>query len=143
MAHVHENSQSVAERTKMPKCLDLLIIMWGHTPRDKGALISTGGHHCETTPNNDNHDSPHEISPDPFVVKSGDQSSKRTTWDYSVNSPRSKKSASIDECLNDITDLIKDHKLQKACINKQEEEMDKVVKIMKEDGVEETDDVYT
>ena len=82
---------------------------------------------------------------DPFVVKSVGQSSKRTTRDYSVNSPRSKKSASIDECmcLNDITDLIKDHKLQKAHKNKQEEEMDKVVNIMKEDGVEETDDVYT
>ena len=28
-------------------------------------------------------------------------------------------------------------------MNKQEEEMDKVVKIMKEDDVEESDDVYT
>ena len=111
MAHVHENSQSAAEHTKMPKCLDLLIILWGHTPRDRGTLISSGGHHRETTPNNDSHDSPHEISPNPFVVKSVGQSSKRTTRDYSVNSLCSKKSASIDECLNDITDLIKDHKL--------------------------------
>ena len=127
----------------MPKCLDLLIIPWGHTPRDRGTLISSGGHHREPTPNNDSHDSQHEISPDPFVVKSVGQSSKRTTRDYYVNSPCSKKSASIDECLNNITDLIKDHKLQKARINKQEQEMDKLVKIMKEDGVEDTDDVYT
>jgi len=96
MAHVQENSQSVAEWTKMPKCLDLLIILWGHTPRDRGTLISSGGH-----------DSPDEISPDPFVVKSVGQLSKRTTRDYSVNSPRSKKSAYFDECLNNITDLIK------------------------------------
>ena len=143
MAHVQENSQSAVERTKMPKCLDLLITLWGHTPHDRGLLLSSGGHHRETTPNNDNHDSPHEISSDPFIVKSGGQSSKRTTRDYSVNSPRSKKSASIDECLNDLTDIIKDHKLQKAHMSKQEEEMDKVVKIIKEDGVEETDDVYT
>ena len=73
----------------MPKCLDLLIIMWGHTPRDRGTLISTGGHHRETTPNNDSHDSPHEISSDPFIVKSVGQSFKRTTRDYSINSPRS------------------------------------------------------
>ena len=143
MAHVQENSQSAAECTKMSKCLDLLIIMWGHTPRDRGTLISSGGHHRKTTPKNDSHDSPHEILPNPFIVKSVGQSSKRTTRDYSINSPCSKKSASIDECLNNITDLIKDHKLQKARKNKQEEEMDKVVKIMKEDGVEETDDVYT
>ena len=95
------------------------------------------------TPNNGSHDSPHEILPDLFVVKSVGQSFKRTTRDYSVNSPHSKKSASIDECLNDITDLIKDHKIQKARKNKQEEEMDKVVKIMKEDDLEESDDVYT
>ena len=131
MAHVQKNSQSAAERTKMPKCIDLQIILWGHTPRDRGTLISSGGH-----------DSPDEISPDPFVVKSVGQSSKRTTRDYSINSSRSKKSASIDECLNDITDLIKDHKIQKARKNKQEEEMDKVVKIMKEDGLEESDVVY-
>jgi len=83
------------------------------------------------------------MSPDPFIVRSVGQSSKRTTRDYSVNSLCSKKSASIDECLNNITDLIKDHKIQKARTNKQEEEMDKVVKIMKDDGVEEIDDVYT
>ena len=118
MAHVQENSRSAVEWTKMPKCLDLLIILWGHTPRDMGMLISSGSHHSDTTPNNASHDSPHEILPDPFVVKSVGQSFKRTTRDYSVNSPHSKKSASIDECLNDITDLIKDHKLQKARINK-------------------------
>ena len=143
MAHMQENSQSAVERTKMPKCLDLLIILWGHTPCDRGTLISSGGHHCETTPNNDSHDSPHEMSLNPFVVRSVGQSSKRTTRDYSINSPCSKKSVSIDECPNYITDLIKDHKIQKARTNKQEEEMDKVVKIMKEDGVEETNDVYT
>ena len=114
MAHVQENIQSAAERTKMPKCLDLLVILWGHTPCDRGTLISSGGHHCETTPNKDSHDNPHKMSPDPFIVRSVGQSSKRTTRDYSVNSLCSKKSASIDECLNDITDLIKDHKLQKA-----------------------------
>ena len=59
-----------------------------------------------------------------------------------MNNPPSKKSASIDECLNDLTDIIKDHKLQKARINKQEEEMDKVVKTMKEDGLRESDAVY-
>ena len=70
MAHVQENSQSAAERTKMPKCLDLLITLWGHTPRDRGSLLSSSGHHRETTPSNAIHGSPHEISPDPVGVQS-------------------------------------------------------------------------
>ena len=118
MAHVQENSQSTVEHTKMPKCLDLLTILWEHTPRDRGTLLSSGGHHRETTPSNASHGSPHNMSPDPIGVHSGGQSSKRSTRDFSVNSPRSKKSASIDECLNDITNLIKDHKHRKARIIK-------------------------
>ena len=143
MAHVQKNSKSAVERTNIPKCLDLLITLWGHTPHDRGSLLSSSGHHCERTPSNASHDNPHDISPDPVGVQSVGQSSKRSTRDYSINSPPSKKSASINECLNDQTNIIKDHKLQKVCISKQEEEMDKVVKIMKEDGVEEIDDVYT
>ena len=111
MTHVQENSQSAAERTKMPKCLDLLITLWGHTPRDRGSLLSSGGHHHETTPSNASHGSPHDMSSDPVGVQSVGQSSKRSTRDFSINSPRSKKSASIDECLNDLTDIIKDPKL--------------------------------
>ena len=111
MAHLQENSQSAAECTKMPKCLDLLITLWGHTPRGRGSLLSSSGHHREMTPSNACNGSPHEISPDPIGVQSVGQSSKRSTRDFSVNSPRSKKSASIDECLNDLIDIIKDHKL--------------------------------
>ena len=70
MAYVQENSQSDAEWTKMSKCLDLLIILWGHTPRDRGTLLSSGVHHRETTPNNDSHGSLHEISLDPLGVQS-------------------------------------------------------------------------
>ena len=70
MAHVQENSQSAAERTKMPKCLDLLITLWGHTPCDRGSLLSSGGHHRDKTPSNASHGSPHEISPYPVGVQS-------------------------------------------------------------------------
>ena len=70
MAHVQKNSQSAVERTKMPKCLDLLITLWGYTPRDRGLLLSSGGHHHEMTPSNAIHGSPHEISPDPVGVQS-------------------------------------------------------------------------
>ena len=142
MAHVQKNSKSAVERTNIPKCLDLLITLWGHTPCDRGSLLSSGGHHRERTPSNASHGSPHNMSPDPIGVHSGGQSSKRSTRDYSINSPPSKKSASIDECLNDLTDFIKDYKLQKARISKQEEEMDKVKKILKEDGLLESDAMF-
>ena len=111
MAHVQKNSKSAVEQTKIPKCLDLLITLWGHTPHDRGSLLSSGGHHRDTTPSNASHGSPNEISPDPVGVQSVGQSSKRSTRDYSINNPPSKKSASINECLNDLTDIIKDHKL--------------------------------
>jgi len=62
--------------------------------------------------------------------------------EYSINSPPSKKSASIDDYLNDLTDIIKDHKKQKALMIMHEEQMDKVVKILKEDGLRESDPVY-
>ena len=82
------------------------------------------------------------MSQDPVDLQSVGQSSKRSTREYSINSPPSKKSASIDDCLNDLTDIIKDHKLQKARTSKQEEEMDKVKKILKEDGLLESDAMF-
>jgi len=82
------------------------------------------------------------MSQDPVGVQSVGQSSKRSTREYSVNSPPSKKRASNDDCLNDLTDIIKHHRQQKALINKQEEEMDKVYNILKEDGLRESDAVY-
>jgi hypothetical protein len=114
MTHVQENSKSTVERTKILKCLDLLITLWGHTPRDRGTLLSSGGHHHERTPSTNSHDTPHKISHDPINLLSVGQSSNKSTREYSVNSPPNKKSASIDDCLNDLTDIIKDHKLQKA-----------------------------
>jgi hypothetical protein len=83
------------------------------------------------------------MSPYHLGVQSGGQSSKRSTREYSVNSTPSKKSASVDDCLNDLTDIIKDHKLQQACINKMDEEMEKVKKMLKEDGFQEYDDLFT
>jgi len=70
MAHVQENSQSAAECTKMSKCLDLLITLWGHTPRDRGSLLSSGGHHRERTPSNASHGSAQHMSLDLVGVQS-------------------------------------------------------------------------
>jgi DNA-binding ferritin-like protein len=55
------------------------------------------------------------------------QSSKRTTREHSVNSPPSKKTssktpASVDDCLQDLTQIIKDHRQLKAATSKQGEQ---------------------
>jgi len=105
-------------------------------------LLSSGGHHRARTPSTASHDTPHDMSQDPVGVQSVGQSSKRSTREYSINSPPNKKRASIDDCLNDLTDIIKHHRQQKALINKQEEEMDKVYNILKEDGLRDSDAVY-
>jgi hypothetical protein len=112
MPHVQENSNSTMLRIPVPKCLDLCTSLWGHTTQDRGTLLSSGGHHREHTPSHASHDTPQDMSLDPLGVQSGGQSSKRSTREYSVNSTPSKKSASVDDCLNDLTDIIKDRKLQ-------------------------------
>ena len=109
MANVQENSQSAAQWTKVPKCLDLLVTLWGHTHRERSTLLAAGGHHRERIPSTPTNESPHDISQEPIGTHSVGQSSKRTTREHSVSSPPSKKSGSIDECLNDLTQIIKNH----------------------------------
>ena len=45
-------------------------------------------------------------------------------------------------CLEDLSDIIKDHRKQKACMSMHEEQMDKIVKILKEDGLHESHPMY-
>jgi len=45
-------------------------------------------------------------------------------------------------CLEDLSDIIKDHRKQKALTSMHEEQMDKIVKILKEDGLRDSDPMY-
>ena len=103
MARVQEHSQSAAQRTKVPKCLDLLVTLWGHTHRERSTLLAAGGHHRERIPSTPTNESPHDISQEPIGTHSVGQSSKRTNREHSINIPLSKKTVSIDECLEDLT----------------------------------------
>ena len=70
------------------------------------------------------------------------QSSKRTTREHSVNSPPSKKTISIDDCLNDLIQIIKNHTQQKVGSSKHDEEIAKVKQILKQDGLPESDPTF-
>ena len=70
------------------------------------------------------------------------QSSKRTTREHSVNSPPSKKTISIDDCLNDLSQIIKNHTQQKVGSSKHDEEIAKVKQILKQDGLSESDPTF-
>ena len=142
MARVQETSQSAAQRTKVPKCLDLLVTLWGRTPRERGTLLAAGGHHHERTPSTPTNESPHDMSQEPVGTHSVGQSSKRTHREHSINSPPSKKTVSIEECLEDLTQFIKNQQQQKAGSSKHEEEMAKVKQLMKQDGVAESDPAF-
>jgi len=91
MARVQETSQSAAQRTKVPKCLDLLVTLWGRTPRERGTLLAAGGHQRERTPSTPTNASPHDMSQEPVGTHSVGQSSKRTHREHSINSPPVRK----------------------------------------------------
>ena len=82
------------------------------------------------------------MSQEPIGTHSVGQSSKRTTREHSVNNPPSKKTVFIDECLNDLTQIIKNHTQQKAGSSKHDDEMAKVKQILKQDGLPESDPAF-
>ena len=105
-------------------------------------LLASGGHHHERTPSTPSNETQHDMSQEPIGTHSVGQSSKRTNREHSINSPPSKKTVSIDECLKDLTQFIKNHTQQKAGSSKHDEEMAKVKQIMKQDGLPESNPAF-
>ena len=71
--------------------------------------------------------------------------SKRVHREYSVNSPRSKKSSktpSIEDCLEDLGHIIREARSQKARQGTDAEELAQVHEILLQDGCSETDVVF-
>ena len=117
----------------------------GRTPRDRGELVSAGGHQPELTPSSASPQTPQALSNKPVQPCSVGQSSKRVTRDHSVNSPRSKKSSrtpTLDDCLDDLSDIIRDTRAHKAHQATDAEEMAQVNKILKQDRYSESDVVF-
>jgi len=69
----------------------------------------------------------------------------RVTRDHSVNSPHNKKSSktpTLDECLDDLSDIIRDTRAHKAHQATDAKEMAQVNQILKQDGYNESDAVF-
>ena len=99
----------------------------GRTPRERGELVSAGGHQPDKTPSSGSPRTPLGLSDEPVLPRSGGQPSKRVHMEYSVNSPRSKKSSktpSIEDCLEDLGHIIREARSQKARQGTDAEELD-------------------
>jgi len=104
-----------------------------------------GGHQPDKSPSSGSPRTPPSLSDDPVVPPSGHQPSKRVHREYSVNSPRSKKSShtpSVEECLEDLGQFIREARSQKARHITDAQELAQVHEILLQDGISETDVVF-
>ena len=126
---MQESSQTARERFRRPHY----------------ELVSAGGHQPDRTPSSASPQTPQGLSDEPVQPRSVGQSSKRVTRDHSVNSPRSKKNSrtpTLDDCLDDLSNIIKDTRAHKAHQVTDAEEMAQVNQILKQDGYSESDVVF-
>ena len=117
----------------------------GRTPCDRGELVSAGGHQPDKTPSSGSPRTPPGLSDEPVLPRSGGQPSKRVHREYYVNNPHSKKSSktpSIDDCLEDLSHIIREARSQKARQAIDAEELSQLHQILKQDGYSETDVVF-
>ena len=76
---------------------------------------------------------------------SSHQPSKRVHREFSINSPRSKKSSqtlSVEECLEDLGQFLREARSQKARRNNDARELAQVQDILRQDGISEADEVF-
>ncbi|KAF8731824.1 hypothetical protein HU200_015764 [Digitaria exilis] len=86
---------------KPPPFLEELELLFGHTPQDRGTLLTVGGVR-ESTPTIGSDDTPQEISEDPHSASAVRNTSKRTSRDEVVDSPQKKKSASMEDYVKEM-----------------------------------------
>ena len=142
---MQESSQPARNKYKRPQCCEQLITILGRTPRDRGQLVSAGGHRPDKSPSNGSPRTPPALSDEPFDPPSTRQPSKRVHREFSVNSPRSKKSSqtpSIEECLEDLGQFLREARSQKARHKTDAQELAQVRNILLQDGISEADEVF-
>ena len=116
-----------------PDFLDELTTLYGHQTRDRGTMLSAGGHR-ERTPPRMTEATPAAMSQDFVAGSNVGQSSKRGTRDQVVDSPQKKKSASLEDCVRDISDTVKEMASGDQHLSREEVEMDQVRQILEQDG---------
>ncbi|CAO2201908.1 unnamed protein product [Urochloa humidicola] len=142
-SHGVDSSNPDGDKYKCPPCCDQLFAILGHTPRDRGELVSAGGHGTEDTSTGDSQETPHDLWQEQ-PPHSGGQSSKRFIGEHSVSSPVKKKSThthSLDDCLDDLNEVIADTRRKSGRII-DAEEMLQVNQLLTEDGYSEADPYF-
>ena len=142
---MQESSQPARNKFKRPQCCEQLITILGRTPRDRGQLVSAGGHRPDNSPSNGSPHTPPSLSDEPIMPPSSHQPSKRVHREISVNSPRSKKSSqtpSVEECLEDLGQFLREARSQKARRNNDARELAQVQDILWQDGISKADEVF-
>ncbi|KAG2545141.1 hypothetical protein PVAP13_9KG411518, partial [Panicum virgatum] len=140
--HGVESYEPAGDKYKRPPFCEQLFSLFGHTPRDRGELYSAGGHGMDQTSSGDSPRTPQDLSNEPVRSRSDGQCSKRSTREHSVCSPikmKSSQTPSLDDCLEDLDNIIKDAKERKSRHITEAEEIAQVNQILKEDGYNESD----
>nr|CAB3467575.1 unnamed protein product [Digitaria exilis] len=119
---------------KPPPFLEELELLFGHTPQDRGTLLTAGGVR-ESTPTIGSDDTPQEISEDPHSASAVRNTSKRTGRDEVVDSPQKKKSASMEDYVKEISESV-----AKRCERRSREQEGAI--ILEEDGIMEGSELY-
>ncbi|CAN6302247.1 unnamed protein product [Urochloa humidicola] len=136
-------SEPVGSKYKRPPCCMEIYNILGHTPRDRGKLVSAGGHGKQQTSGGGSEETPNDDSQEDPVPGSTEQGSKRRIGQASVCSPRKKSSQtpSIDDCIESISEYMKDgrSRMSRQIIA---DEMARVHNILKEDGYTESDPFF-
>ena len=104
-----------------------------------------GGHRSDKSSSNGNPRTPPSLSDEPTLPPSSHQPSKRVHREFSVNSPRSKKSSqtpSVEDCLEDLGHIIRVARSQKALESTDAQELAQVHDILMQDGISEADVVF-
>ena len=120
-------------RGKPPPFLDELYTLFGRTTHNRGNLISVGGVR-EPSRSYGSHD-----TPDDGVGCSNTRSSSKRFTEATVDSPP-KKNMSLEDHIANISESISIR--NQRTLSRGQEEVDEVVRLLKEDGLEEDSDLY-
>ena len=135
---MQESSELAGEKYKHPPFYEQLFSLFGHTPRDRGELVSAGGHGTDQTSSGDSTQTPQDLSDELGRSRSVGQSSKRSSREHSVCSPIKKKSSTTPS-LDALDGILKDVNERKSRRMAEAEEMAQVNQILNEDGYSESD----
>ncbi|KAL6847244.1 hypothetical protein ACP4OV_023097 [Aristida adscensionis] len=126
-------------RGKPPPFLEELEQLFGHTPRDRGTLLSAGGIR-DSTPVDESEHTPPQAQP---TASNTDRHGKRACRDESVDSPRKKISTSIEDCIRDISEIgVQRFQGREARASRQQQEVDAVARVLREDGVDDSSELH-